>query len=91
MFNTQTTVHEIAEALDAFPRLASFDFDNVENAGPAPGFLAYSADSSALEAWSTHCPTLVTSRLREWSCLCAPNCVTDFFIFIFYFAFELRR
>ncbi|KAJ7908390.1 hypothetical protein B0H13DRAFT_1878745 [Mycena leptocephala] len=59
-----TTIHEIAEALDAFPRLASFDFDNVENAGPAPGFLAYSADSSALEAWSSHCPALVTSRLQ---------------------------
>ncbi|KAJ6527063.1 hypothetical protein B0H19DRAFT_1243344 [Mycena capillaripes] len=61
-------IQEIADALDQFVGLTSFDFDNVVGAGPGGGHCCI-ADFLALTVWSTRCPTLVTARLhcRTWS------------------------
>ncbi|KAJ7234351.1 hypothetical protein B0H12DRAFT_1327688 [Mycena haematopus] len=62
----QEAVQEIAGSLDYFVSLAHFEFDNVEG-----GTHSYSkaADLAVLTTWSTHCPTLMTSRLhcRNWT------------------------
>jgi hypothetical protein len=60
----QNAVQDICEALDAFVSLSAFNFDNVEGGGSSRHSIA--GDVAALAAWSTRCPTLLTSRLREW-------------------------
>ncbi|KAJ7884102.1 hypothetical protein B0H14DRAFT_3857156 [Mycena olivaceomarginata] len=60
-------VQDICEALDAFVSLSAFNFDNVEGGGSSRHSIA--GDVATLAAWSTRCPTLLTSRLhgRNWS------------------------